>query len=326
MRNKSLDRQRRLRRQLGEMVKHLTTAHGRKFVTDVKKTDLEALMFSWEGEYTTLVTRRENMKSFWKYCYDSDFIPKNIAATLPPIGDSRREKDQRIPTLTQDEVARIVEAAHRCESLFQREGPNVAKQVLAFTLIERYTGMAIGDVTKLRKDEVHGNKIIVNRKKTGEPVWTAVPPFVIDALNAATPDSEDYYFWSGNGALHTRTSKWGKRLQKLYVHAGVRVREVEKKLRSGGKLKEEPEAISMSSVTPHMWRHTFVRDHYLIDTPVEEIAELIGDDPDTVRQHYSCFDHLRQKKLLGRQEAFWEADAFAQKMMKRNQVDAAVLQ
>lgn len=314
--HKSPDRQRRLRQQLAKMVAYLKDTLGHQYVTDVSKTDLEQFMFSWTGTYSTLTTRRENLKGFWRYAFDSDFTQRNIASTLPVIGDRRQQKEQRVPTLSPEEIEQIFAAVDKCGTIFDREGENIAKQVKAFTLLERYTGMAIGDVAKLRKDEVDGNKIIVNRKKTGEPVWTAVPPFVIEALHDMTPDSSEHFFWSGRGHLHTRTSKWGTRMQKLYVLAGVRVHEVLKRRRSGGKLKPEQEMVTVSSVTPHYWRHTFVRDHYLIDTPVDEIAELIGDDPETVREHYSCFDRLRQEKLLGRQEAFWKADKMAQERMK----------
>ena len=70
-----------------------------------------------------------------------------------------------------------------------------------------------------------------------------VPSFVIAALFSFVPDSPEYFFWSGKGKLHTRTSKWGERLQRLHVYAGVRVSEVEKVRRSGGKLKDTAETV-----------------------------------------------------------------------------------
>jgi integrase len=312
---RSRERQVRLRQQLSEMAAYLTAKFGRRFVTDVKKTDLEDFTLSWHGAYNTLVTRRDTLKSFWKYCFDSDFIPKNITATLPVIEDSRQAKVQRVPTLTPDEIRQIIDAARGCGSVFEHAGAHVARQVLAFTLVERYTGMALVDVTKLRLDDIRGNEIFINRRKTGEPVYTAVPRFVIDTLNSFPPDGPEHFFWSGEGLLKTRRKLWGERLQKLYAFAGVRVRDVVKKRRSGGKLKSEPEVVRVSSVTPHFWRHTFVRDHYLRGTSVEDIADLIGDDAATVRRHYSSFDRFRQRQLLNRQEAFWQADPVAQEIM-----------
>jgi hypothetical protein len=99
-----------------------------------------------------------------------------------------------IPPLSLDAIQKIFWALDKCGTLFNREGQNIAKQIRAFTRIERCTGMAVGDVSKLRKDELDGNKIIANRNNTGGAVWTVVPPFVIDALPDMTPDSHDYFF------------------------------------------------------------------------------------------------------------------------------------
>jgi len=126
--HRSRDRQQKLRRQLALMCGFLRDRFKRHHVTDVQKTDLESFMSSWEGKYTTLKTSRENLKSFWKYCFDSDFIPKNIAAALPTVGDERALKARRIPTLTPDEVETIINAASKSEAIFKREGEKVAKQ------------------------------------------------------------------------------------------------------------------------------------------------------------------------------------------------------
>ena len=310
------NRRRKCARLLGQMCEYLKASFGHRYITDPSKIDLEKFLQTWGGAYTTMKTDRELLKGFWKYCYDSDFIPKNIALNLPTIGDHRQQKERVPPTFAPEEVETIIMALDRCQEIFKREGREVAKQVKAFTLVQKYTGLAIGDVAKLRLSEVSGERIFLHRKKTGEPVWTAVPPFVIAALDNMQPDSPEYFFWSGQGLIHTRTSKWGSRLQKLFVFAGVRVVQKEKRRRSGGVLKDKPEIIEVSTVTPHMWRHTLVRDLYLKDTPVEDIADLLGDDVDTVRKYYSCFDELRKKKLIGRLKKVWENDPLTQRLME----------
>ena len=313
-RHRSIARQKKLRLQLERMTKFLSDEFDHKAVTDVRNTDLQKFTQTWSGRYSTLKTERENLKGFWKWCFDSDLTPKNVAATLPTIGDPRNQKVQRIPTLTPDEIRAIIEASANCDHIYAKNGKEVTAQVRAFTLVQKYTGLAIGDVAKLRLDEVKGNDICVNRKKTGEKVWTFVPPFVVESLHSFSPDSPDYFFWTGDGTLHTRTSKWGARLQKLYAFAGVRVNEQLKVKRSGGKLKQKPDHMMVSAVTPHWWRHTFVRDLYLKDTPVEDIADLIGDDVETVRKYYSSFDELRKKKLEDRMKALWADDPLTKEL------------
>jgi hypothetical protein len=317
---KSKPRQQKLTLQMSRMVAYLKETFNRRTVRDVEKTDLEAFMNSWVGEDSTLRTTRENMKGFWLYCYESEFTSRNIAAKLPTIGDLRTAKVRRIPTFSHTEIEAIIIMARTAATdgvLYQREGQNVARQVLAFTLVEKYTGMAIGDVTKLRLDELSGNTLLVNRKKTGEPVFTALPDFAVAALHAFKADSPEYFFWSGEGELHTRTSKWHTRLQKLYASAGVRVSEVERRKRSGGKLKGNTEKVKISEASPHWWRHTFVRDCYLRrphPVPLETIADLIGDDVDTVRKYYSSFDELRQEQLKAEMELMWSNDPLTQRL------------
>ena len=68
---------------------------------------------------------------------------------------------------------------------------------------------------------------MTNRDKTGKEVYVRVPQFVIDALHGGPHDSAGHFFWTGSGKLHTRTSKWGERLQRLFVLAGVRLTEAE---------------------------------------------------------------------------------------------------
>ncbi|MCX6608737.1 MAG: hypothetical protein NTV52_34800, partial [Acidobacteria bacterium] len=234
--HRSDDRRRKIRLLISRMAEFLSVEFSKTILGEVTKLELEKFTQTWDGAYLTLKRDREALKGFWKYCFDSEYTSRNVAVALPLIGDDRQLKERRVPTFTGEEIAAIFDAVERCEGIFGREGRNVAAQVKAFVYVQRYTGLAIGDVAKLRKDEIDGNTIQLNRKKTGEPVWTAVEPFVIRALGEAVPDSSEYFFWSGEGKLHTRTSKWGMRLQKLFAFAGVRVEEVEKVLRSGGVL------------------------------------------------------------------------------------------
>ncbi|MCX6602099.1 MAG: hypothetical protein NTV52_00695, partial [Acidobacteria bacterium] len=73
-------------------------------------------------------------------------------------------------------------------------------------------------------------------------------------------------------------------------------------------LKDHAEVVKVSKATPHMFRHTFVRDHYLKGTPIEDIADLLGDDVATVREYYSTFDELRKQRLIARTKTVFADD------------------
>jgi integrase len=98
------------------------------------------------------------------------------------------------------------------------------------------------------------------------------------------------------------------------VAADVRTVGSEKKRRSGGKLKAETESVKVSKATPHMFRHTLVRDLLECGTPMEEIAELLGNSMKVVEKYYSKWDTRRQARLEKRLEDFWQNDPLTQNL------------
>jgi integrase len=51
------------------------------------------------------------------------------------------------------------------------------------------------------------------------------------------------------------------------------------------------------TLTPHRFRHTFARILLLRGVPVADVADLLGDDEKTVREHYSRWVPERQARL-----------------------------
>ncbi len=300
---RSLDVQRKSKLVLGRLKSFLEPR--KKFaVPEVTFTDLVEFRARWTDSSTTQRRNQEVMKSFFAFCVKSDFIVKSPAVGL----DAIREGRPKTEPFTREEMERIFSAISFLTDEYGRQGQPIAAQTRAFVMVMRYTGMSIGDTAKLRKADVDGCRIRTYRKKTGEDVFAKVPPFVIELLDAAPHDSEEFYFWTGQGQLHTRTSKWGNRLQRLFVVANVRIVETEKRKRSGGKLKTEPEVVKVSKATPHMFRHTLVRDLLERGTPMEEIAELLGNSMKVVEKYYSKWDTRRQARLEKRLEDFWQND------------------
>ncbi len=300
---KSIDVQRKAKLILGRL-KAFLERRKKLTVAEITFNDLVEFRAGWTEASTTQRRNQEAMKGFFRYCIKSDFIVKNPADSLDPIPEGRPKTDP----FTREEMDRIFSAISTFPDEYGRQGQPIADQTRAFILVMRYTGMSIGDTAKLQKVDVDGCRIRTYRKKTGEDVFAKVPPFVINALAAAPHDSDRFFFWTGNGKLHTRTSKWGNRLQRLFVTAGVRIVESEKKRRSGGKLKAEAETVKVSKATPHTFRHTLARDLLECGTPMEEIAELLGNSMKVVEKYYSKWDTRRQARLERRLEDFWKAD------------------
>jgi len=122
-RHRSIPRQRKLKLQLGQMATFLTATFGHRAATEPSNLDLQQFMNTWEGEYTTLKTRRENMKGFWRWCANSDITPKNIAFSLPVIGDPRHEKERIPPTLTQKRSGKYLRRQLTATTFTNEAGP-----------------------------------------------------------------------------------------------------------------------------------------------------------------------------------------------------------
>jgi site-specific recombinase XerD len=316
-------RQRKLTRLLTRQHAFLEAKYGSNvLVTQPEKTDLDQFVDSWTGALSTRKKDRENLKQFWLYCADSDFILKNIAAKVKNIGTKRdqMEADNRpIPTFTPDEVNAIFETLDkRCDQIFQSENeqdPHASKKTRAFVYVMKTSGLAIIDVVTLRPehlglphvDSPHAVPIDKPRRKTGQIAHTGIPDFVSEMLKGFPPESA-YLFWSGQGNPASRIDTYRDRMKKLFVAAGVRVYQKTARRNSGGKLKENLETFADSKAIPHMWRHTLVRDLYIQDIPVREIADILGDDPATVTEYYSQFDDLRRKKVLTTMQHLHQAD------------------
>jgi integrase len=275
-------------------------------VAEITLPDLITFRNTWTDQNSTQRRNQEIVKAFFNFCVDADYITKSPAKKLDPIPEDRPNTEP----FEVDEIQRIFEALPKLEDEYGRQGGPIAAQTMAFVYVMYTTGLSIGDTAKLDKSAVHRatRRIRTHREKTGEEVFAKVPQVVIDALEQAPHDSDQYFFWSGEGKIHTRTSKWGNRLQKLFVLANVRTREVQKRRRSGGVLKTEPETVIVSEATPHMFRHTFARNWLESGRSIEDLAKLLGNSVRTIEKYYSKWDKRRQSKLEVQLDDMWIKD------------------
>jgi site-specific recombinase XerD len=75
--------------------------------------------------------------------------------------------------------------------------------------------------------------------------------------------------------LETVTDTWRRKLNKVFELAG--------------EFEEAP--------APHRFRHTFARIRLQRGVPVADVLDLLGDDEDTVREHYARCVPKRQARL-----------------------------
>jgi integrase len=300
------------RRVLERMQKFLWDNYRIGAVQDVKLPHLAKFVSGWTDSHSFQRNNQTIVKAFWNFCVDSEYITRSPAKGLDPIPEDRVQ----VVPFTQDEMMRIFKALPLLHDEYGRCGGDIETQTTAFVYVMRWTGMSIGDTTTLEKSEVTGWQILTARTKTNENVYRAVPQFVIDALNAAPHDSRKYFFWSGEGKAHSRTNKWGERLQRLFVLADVKTRNAQKHKYIGGKRTSETHLVKVSDAKPHMFRHTMAHDLIMRECPLPELAKLLGNSLKTIEKYYGAWEQERQAALDKRLRNWWDEDPVAQMLMQ----------
>ena len=139
-----------------------------------------------------------------------------------------------------------------------------------------YTGLRISDIVLFDMERLHGNEVFLRAKKNGGDVFTYIPDWLRDRLVARSKRCGSKPFLIGSAKnLDSVIETWRTQLGKVFRLAGI----------------EDERA------TPHRFRHTFARILLQNGVPVADVADLIGDDEKTVREHYARWVPERQARL-----------------------------
>jgi hypothetical protein len=76
--------------------------------------------------------------------------------------------------------------------------------------------MRIGDAGGFSPERLERNRLFLYTAKTGTPVYTVLPEFVVKALEDTPKTTERFYFWTGEGKLSTAVRMWDKRLKRIF--------------------------------------------------------------------------------------------------------------
>jgi integrase len=147
-----------------------------------------------------------------------------------------------------------------------------------------YTGLRISDVALFDTERrLEGNDVFLCMHKTGKPLYTWIPDWLVARLRAREKKYGPLIFNCGvTGNAKQLCDIWrNKRLERVFDLAGP--------------FEEKP--------TPHRFRHTFARillDARILlerDVPIPDVAELIGDTEKVVRKYYAKWIKGRQVQL-----------------------------
>src|SRR5437899_7108625 len=175
------------------------------------------------------------------------------------------------------------------------------RRVRGVVLLLRYSGMRIGDAVNFSTDRIEGNRLFLYTQKTGVPVNTILPDFVLSALEATPKVTDRFFFWSGVGKLESIVRSWQTRLRRLFQLAGV------------------------VKGHAHRFRDTFAVELLLAGIPIERVSILLGHQSTRVTEkHYNPWVRSRQEQLEADVASAWKLDPILnQKIVGTNQVHLA---
>jgi integrase len=199
------------------------------------------------------------------------YVEENVAkaAKMP----TAPKPADRVP-YTSDEVASIL---HACDTYGRH--PYERLRARAVILLMRHYGLRISDAATLRRDRVSGDQIMIRAQKNGAVIWAPLYPEVRRALDMlpvpkrARPDSP-YFFWAGpQSSTPINFVKTVERsLKAVFDRSGV------------------PNAHA------HRFRHTLATELMVAGASVEDVANILGDDPDTIRRYYLKWSREYQER------------------------------
>jgi site-specific recombinase XerD len=242
---------------------------------------------TWKDGPRTAGKKLERLRAFFRFVHDRQWIETNPATRIKLPRVSVR------PTmpLTHDEMFEILKA---CDALYATtpvEGKLNAYRLKTLVLLMRYTGMRVSDAVTLTADRLTGKRLFLYTQKTGVPVYTVLPDFLVEALNATPKMTSTHYFWTGVGKRRTVVTHWQRRLKSLFKSAKV--------------------SKAGSNAVSHRFRDTFAVELLLAGVPIERVAILLGHQSVRVTEkHYNPWVRLRQEQLEADVARAWTVDPF----------------
>jgi len=249
--------------------------------------DIDVFYASWALGARAKGKRLGTLRSFFRFCMNREWLAKNpVSADLkPPLGANRATN--KVP-FTDDELQNIIRASDQLETISwsngRYKGVWTGEDAKDFIWVLVYTGLRISDVALLTASRLRGNELLLRAKKNGGDVFMWIPDWLRDRLKRRIDEHGVRPFLLGESdRLETVTDGWRRRINRVFELAG--------------KFEETP--------TPHRFRHTFARILLQRGVPVADVADLLGDDEDTVRTHYARWVPERQARLTNiLQDAF----------------------
>jgi len=214
----------------------------------------------------------ERLRAFFRFAQKRKWVTEN------PALDLKAPKITLCPTLPfgREEMVRILAATDQYKEEMPTHGIENGRRIRGLVLLLRYSGMQIGNGVNFSTDRLEGNRLFLYTQKTGVPVNTILPGFVLSALEATPKVTEKFFFWRGRGKLESIVRSWQTRLRKLFKLANV------------------------PNGHAHRFRDTFAVELLLAGVPIERVSILLGHQSVRITEKRTHRGYARDKNTWKR--------------------------
>jgi site-specific recombinase XerD len=265
------------------------------YVSDVTPAMLDAWRGSWSPDasdeenrlaLTTQAALLTRVKSFFRWAAAMEYVRHNPTLTLKAITP---DESQTWP-LTPEQFKELLAATHKLDKAARYRSAKVGQHLRAIFLVQRWTGLRIGDVVVLPKSALVGNRLTAEirkkrkRKPTASRIECVLPDHVIEALTSLPLRKEehpDYFFWSRQCSELVNTNKWVRKVDTLNEY-----------------LSFKDEAGRPMDFRSHMLRDTFAVEMLLAHVPLEKVSKLLTHESVAITErYYAKWTRSRKQQL-----------------------------
>ena len=251
------------------------------------------MLDEWRGEWSPDAERIDDrlnatsqnqflmrLKAFFTWATNLDLIVRDPSRSLQSI----KPKGEQTWPLTAKQFEELLAATEKYDQDRRRDSDRFGAALRVIFRVQKWTGLRIGDVLKLARTDLVGNRLVLTTQKTKADFDRIMPDDVAEALRSLPlqPGAHpDYFFWSRNSSHISLTSRWTKRVKMLRSHLHF--------------VDDHGKPLEFHS---QMLRDTFAVDMLLADMPLEYVSRLLTHKSVKVTEkYYARWVKSREKKL-----------------------------
>lgn len=254
------------------------TANSLVYVSDVTSDHLSKWKAQWDPEakdkqnrmaLTTQVALQTRIRSFFRWAHAHGIIARNPAAPLRAINPG----DSETMPLTPKQFQEVLATTDKLDADMRYERAKVGKHLRAVFLVQRWTGLRIGDAIQIRRSALVGNRLSLIMQKRGNAHACSLPDEAVTALNSLPRiqgTDEDHYFVSSKTRVLTETNKWVRKVARLNRYLELK----------------HPMTGEPMKFHSHMLRDTFAVEMLKAGIPLERVSKLLGHKSVTITERY----------------------------------------